>query len=106
MPPPGAGEIHISPGSKPGDGTQGPANSQQISAHPRQGSVPQEPTTTYQGTVTTHLFFLLIIQAICYHELAKRFYWLYQVFTLRPFEAFRLLILAALIDILELEGFF
>lgn len=51
-------------------------------------------------------FFLLIIQAICYHELVKGFYWLHQVFTLRPFEAFRLLILAALIDILELEFFF
>lgn len=106
MPPPGAGEIHISPGSKPGDGTQGSANAQQISAHPCQGSVPQEPTATHQGTDTTHQFFLLIIQEICYPELVKRFYWLHEVFTLRTFEACRLLILASLICTLELQFFF
>lgn len=50
VPPAGAREIHISPGSKQGDGAQGPANSQQISADPRQGSVPQEPTAAHQGT--------------------------------------------------------
>lgn len=56
VPPAGAREIHIPPGSKQGDGAQGPANSQQISADPRQGSVPQEPTATHQGTHSKHPF--------------------------------------------------
>lgn len=47
---PGAGEIYVSSVPEPGDGTQRFADSQQIPAHPRQGSVPQEPTATDQGT--------------------------------------------------------
>lgn len=48
--PPGAGEIHVPPRHEPGDGTERPADSQQVPAHPRQGSVPQEPATKRQGT--------------------------------------------------------
>ena len=46
---PGAGEVHVSSCSEPGDGPQGPADSQQIPAHSREGSVPQESAAAYQG---------------------------------------------------------
>lgn len=46
----GAWEIHVPSGPEPGDGTQRPADSQQIPAYPGQGSVSQKPTTKHQGT--------------------------------------------------------
>ena len=47
---PGAGEVHVSPGPKQGDGKQRPADSQQVPAHPRQGPVSEEPAAVHQGT--------------------------------------------------------